>query len=164
MSNISPLTLVNPYFNARMEAAKWNPRLTNREDVSELLYIDAKTLGGYESGKATPPPDIVALMTEIYRCPELLNNYCARECPLGKGRVQLLQDIPVERIALRLNRSCRDVQSVLYDLEDILADGKVNEEEREQLHGILNRLDEIVTAAGELKLWAEKAQLQLQRI
>ena len=64
----------------------------------------------------------------------------------------------VERTAMQLLKQLResDVQDVKDTLIDITADGVISEDERVDLARILEYLDELIKAAGELRLIGEK--------
>ena len=64
----------------------------------------------------------------------------------------------VERTAMQLLKQLResDVQDVKDTLIDITADGVISEDERADLARILEYLDELIKAAGELRLIGEK--------
>ena len=80
-------TLDNMYYKARMEAAELCDDFTSREKAAELLGIDRTRLARIELETLFPYPEEVAQMAKIYNAPELLNYFCARECPIGKGNV-----------------------------------------------------------------------------
>lgn len=85
MTNNCTVSRGNAYCEARLEAARRNYSLNSREGASEMLYISDRSLADYERGLITPPPDVVMRMAEVYEAPELLNHYCACECPAGRG-------------------------------------------------------------------------------
>lgn len=64
----------------------------------------------------------------------------------------------VERTAMQLLKQLResDVQDVKNTLIDITADGVISEDERADLERILEYLDGLIKAAGELKLIGTK--------
>lgn len=82
MANECMKTNENIYFRCRKEAAKYNDKLNSRESASELLGVSVSSLADYELGNTkVVPVDKVVLMADLYNAPQLLNGYCARECP-----------------------------------------------------------------------------------
>ena len=73
------------YFRCRKEAALHNDRLNSRAGAAEALGISESSLAKHELGiTKVVPVDLVALMADLYGCPELKANYCKNECPLGR--------------------------------------------------------------------------------
>ena len=150
----------NPCSRCRKEAAKYNDRLNSREGAAELLGVSVSSLADYELGiTKVIPVDKVVLMAELYGSPELKAWYCAEECPIGRGFPMPSAELSsVERTAMQLLKQLResDVQDVKDTLIDITADGVISEDERADLARILEYLDELIKAAGELRLIGEK--------
>ena len=150
----------NPCFRCRKEAAKYNDRLNSREGAAELLGVSVSSLADYELGiTKVIPVDKVVLMAELYGAPELKAWYCAEECPIGRGYPMPSAELSsVERTAMQLLKQLResDVQDVKNTLIDITADGVISEDERVDLERILEYLDGLIKAAGELKLIGTK--------
>lgn len=150
----------NLCFRCRKEAAKYNDRLNSREGAAELLGVSVSSLADYELGiTKVIPVDKVVLMAELYGAPELKAWYCAEECPIGRGCPMPSAELSsVERTAMQLLKQLResDVQDVKNTLIDITADGVISEDERADLERILEYLDGLIKAAGELKLIGTK--------
>ena len=84
MGNDTMKATGNIYFRCRKEAAKYNDKLNSRESASELLGVSVSSLADYELGNTkVVPVDKVVLMADLYNAPQLLNCYCASECPIG---------------------------------------------------------------------------------
>ena len=150
----------NPCFRCRKEAAKYNDRLNSREGAAELLGVSVSSLADYELGiTKVIPVDKVVLMAELYGAPELKAWYCAEECPIGRGFPMPSAELSsVERTAMQLLKQLResDVQDVKDTLIDITADGVISDDERVDLTRILEYLDGLIKAAGELRLIGAK--------
>lgn len=150
----------NPCFRCRKEAAKYNDRLNSREGAAELLGVSVSSLADYELGiTKVIPVDKVVLMAELYGAPELKAWYCAEECPIGRGFPMPSAELSsVERTTMQLLKQLResDVQNVKDTLIDITADGVISEDERVDLTRILEYLDGLIKAAGELRLIGAK--------
>ena len=150
----------NPCFRCRKEAAKYHDRLNSREGAAELLGVSVSSLADYELGiTKVIPVDKVVLMAELYGAPELKAWYCAEECPIGRGFPMPSAELSsVERTAMQLLKQLResDVQDVKDTLINITADGVISEDERVDLTRILEYLDGLIKAAGELRLIGAK--------
>ena len=131
-------TQENPFYRARMDAAAYNDALKSREGAAEALGVHPSTIANYELGtRCHPQPDLVLMMADLYRAPELSLN-------------------GIDRIAIQTLSSLKDVESVKDSLIEIVADGVVSADEEEALEQILEHLEAIAKAAKELRLWIEK--------
>ncbi len=70
----------------------------------------------------------------------------------------------VERTTMKLLKQLRqsEVQKVKDTLVDITADGVISEDERVDLKEILRYLDELIKAAGELRLIGSKMMNEIR--
>lgn len=146
----------NMYCKCRLEAAKYNDKLNNREGAAESLGLSSSTLASYELGLTkVVPVDSIALMAEVYNAPELKPWYCANVCPLGEDmpKPELAE---LDRITIRALSSFRRLEEVKDTLIDITADGVISDDEKPLLDNILNTLKEITAVSQSLILWAEK--------
>ena len=141
----------NPCFRCRKEAARYNDKLNSREGAAEMLGVSVSSLADYELG--------IVLMAELYNAPELKTWYCASECPIGRSYPIPTEPLTsVERTTMRLLKSLKQtsVDEVRETLIDITADGVISDDERVDLAEILQYIDELIKAAGELKLIGSK--------
>lgn len=91
------------YFRCRKEAAMHNDRLASRAGAAELLGISESSLAKHELGITKfVPVDLVAMMADLYGCPELKANYCKNECPLGRDLTIATEIAPIERVTLSI--------------------------------------------------------------
>lgn len=150
----------NPCFQCRKEAAKYNDKLNSREGAAEMLGVSVSSLADYELGiTKVIPVDKVVLMAELYNAPELKAWYCTTECPIGRSFPMPSANIStVERTTIRLLKQLRqdEVQDIKDTLIEITADGVISEDEKVDLAEILEYLDELIKAAGELRLIGSK--------
>lgn len=150
----------NPCFQCRKEAAKYNDKLNSREGAAEMLGVSVSSLADYELGiTKVIPVDKVVLMAELYNAPELKAWYCTTECPIGRSFPMPSANIStVERTTMRLPKQLRqdEVQDIKDSLIEITADGVISEDEKVDLAEILEYLDELIKAAGELRLIGSK--------
>ena len=149
-------TLDNMYYKARMEAASENDDFSSREKTAELLGIDRTRLARIELETLFPYPEEVVQMAQVYNAPELLNYFCARECPIGKGNVHEITIDDFDRLALKVLGSLKDIDQLRMSLIAISEDGVIEAAEEKQFYSILDSLDKIATNATSLKIWAQK--------
>lgn len=72
----------NLYYQARMRAARRNPLHSSRERTASEIYVSCEALADYETGKTTPPCDVVQKMVEAYGDPDLRAAHIRACCPL----------------------------------------------------------------------------------
>lgn len=149
-------TLDNVYYKARMEAAAENDDFSSREKAAEILSIDRTRLARIELETILPYPEEVVIMSKAYNAPELLNFFCARECPIGKGNVHEVTMDDLDRLTLKVLGSLKDIDSLRMALIAISEDGVVTSSEEKQFYAILDSLDKIAENANALKIWALK--------
>lgn len=150
----------NKYFKARKEASVYRPELYSRERTSEILGVSASSLADYELGNIkVVPVDKVVLMADLYNCPELKNQYCKHDCPIGKDRCIATELHGLEGATLRLIKQFDDenVEDIKDTLIAIAEDGKISQDEMGQLREVMSQLDRIASVISELRLIGEKA-------
>lgn len=146
----------NIYCQCRKQAAKKNPKLNSREGAAELLGLSVSSLSDYELNVTkVVPVDKVALMADLYDAPELCNYYCKNVCPLGDA-VPKAEVNGLERITLKALVALNKMEGIQEELLSISEDGVVDENEREDMLRIIDRLNEIASVSQSLKIWAEK--------
>nr|DAQ43546.1 MAG TPA: regulatory protein [Caudoviricetes sp.] len=149
----------NIYFRCRKEAAKYNDKLNSRESTADLLGVSVSSLADYELGNTkVVPVDKVVLMADLYNAPQLLNSYCATECPIGCRREMATELQTLERTTLSLLDlfSQDKLGRMMTALTSIAADGKVERKEREKMDEIVCYLNEIRVRIEELTLYDDK--------
>lgn len=148
----------NIYFACRKRAAIYDERLNSREYASERLGVSVSTLANYELGVTKCiPVDMVVMMADLYRAPELKNTYCKNDCPIGRFLPLATQTDTLQGITIRILNSLDDeqIRRIKKDLISIAADGKINDNEKPQLENILQHLDRMSLAVSELRMLAE---------
>lgn len=149
----------NIYFVCRKEAAKYNDKLNSRESASELLGVSVSSLADYELGNTkVVPVDKVVLMADLYNAPQLLNSYCASECPIGCRREIATEIQSLERTVVCLSDALSDgkLQKYMDRLTHIAIDGKVNEDEKDSMNEIVAYMSHLKKLLEELLLFDEK--------
>ena len=147
------------YFRCRKEAALHNDRLNSRAGAAEALGISESSLAKHELGiTKVVPVDLVALMADLYGCPELKANYCKNECPLGRDLTLATEVSPIERVTLNIlsGLSTGKIEQIIQQLIDIAADGVIDSSEAPQMRGIVDYLGRLSKSVAELQLLCEK--------
>lgn len=94
----------NPWYEAWMEAAKWEDRLASREDAAEQLGMSVDAVKNAELNlDKCMPVDKAVLMADLYNAPQLLNHYCLKECPIGCHRSISEEVLDIDRITVKLS-------------------------------------------------------------
>lgn len=149
----------NILYQARKEAAEYNPKLYSREGAAELLAVHPSTLADWELGVTKNiPADRVIVMADLYRKPELIPYYCKNMCPIG-GYLPMVAEVrSLEGIALRLLKGFDfdELGAMKKSLVEITADGVISDDEKPALQKIITQLNKMTEAISELKLIGEK--------
>ena len=150
----------NPWYEARIKAAKYDNRLLSREGAAEQLGMSVSAVADAELGLSKfMPVDKAVLMADRYNEPARLNYYCLNECPIGCHHSLSCEMHDIDRVTVKLLRNLRadDLSSVKDKLLDIAEDGEITDDEKPELQGIMDYLDELAKTISELKLVSEKA-------
>lgn len=153
----------NVYCKARIEAAKYNSKFASRESASEELGWSKDSLAQYELGLCkVVPVDKVVIMADAYNAPELLNNYCCNECPIGKRIIEPIDKENIDnlfRFAVLTSNTLDESPIIQKALLKIVEDGVIDESEREELAAIVDFFSKLEMRASELKVYAKKLML-----
>ena len=161
MANGCMKTNENIYFRCRKEAALYNDKLNSRESTSELLGVSVSSLADYELGNTkVVPVDKVVLMADLYNAPQLMNSYCATECPIGCRKEIATEIKSLERTAVCIMDALQGgkLEHYMNELTHIAIDGKINEDERDMMNEIVGYLNHIRVLVVELTLFHEKSK------
>ncbi len=155
MPNITAKTSSNAFYIARCKASAHNEQLSSREGAADIMSIDRGRLYRIESGITNPYPEEIHLMADLYHAPELRNYYCRSCCPIG-GNFPKIEDEDLDRISIKAFNSFKKIKSAKETLLEIVADGVIDDSEKEDLDIIIKVLDEVNAITQELKCYAEK--------
>ena len=146
----------NIFCKARLDAARYNDKLTSRAGAAEALgYASESTISDWELGISVPTPEAVLKMSDLYNAPELINTYCHNLCPLGWDIPEITaQDL--DRISIKALSSFQKISKTKEELLDIVSDGIISEDEQPTLNKVLSSLDELNAVTQELKAWVTK--------
>jgi len=150
-------TLGDQYREARLKAAAYNEKLATQQGAAEALDVSSpETIGRWERDEVIPSNINVRRMAQLYRAPELMQNYCATQCPLGCGRVTPVQDECFERTAIKLFNEAQEVGDVAKALLLIASDGRVRPDEVAAFQNVVKKLGSLKTVIDALQIYAEK--------
>ena len=145
---------------ARLKAAAYNETLATQAGAAELMDVSSpETIGRWERDEAVPSNINVRRMAQLYNAPELLNNYCAMQCPIGCGRLSPVQNEPFERTAIRLFNEAQGVGDIAKALLLIASDGRVRPDEVSAFQDVVKRLGNLREVIAALQMYAEKNNL-----
>lgn len=142
----------NIYRRARKKAALRNERFGSMASASEQLIMAEQTLQGYETYAKHPCPETVVMMADTYGTPELLPQYCATECPIGRARglpTVELQDIC--KTSIQTLAALQQADNMGNALLEVVKDGRIDPEEREIVSRIISWIEELNRIGQELK-------------
>ena len=149
----------NPWYEARMNAAKYDDRLGSREGAAERLGMSASSVADAELGLTKfMPVDKAVLMADAYNAPHLLNHYCLNECPIGCRRPLSDENLNIDRVTVRLMKNLKvgQLNEIKDKLLDIAEDGVISEEEKPELQEVMEYLNELAKVLSELQTVSQK--------
>lgn len=147
----------NRYYEARMQAAKYNEKLLTRAGAAECLPgVMEDSLKKYELDITRPPNVVVALMADTYNAPELRSWYCANECPLGKDRREM-PVMPPERVVIRLQNTLKLALEIPDTLAEFMDDGVLDADEARKMPELYEQFLELRRRVDEGLAVMEKA-------
>lgn len=130
------------------------------EGASEELGISKDSLNQYELDLCrVVPVDKVVIMTDVYNAPELLNNYCCNECPIGKRIIEPIDNENLNnlfRFAVLTTNTLEESPRIQKLLFKIVEDGIIDESEKEELETIVDFFSKLEMRASEIKVYAKK--------
>ena len=132
-----------------------NPNFPGMAGVPEykLVKIENGTV-------AVQPADVVA-MAQRYNQPELRNYYCCNECEIGKiDAPEVTFDGGIHEILVNMAVALKKVNHNKIRLMEILEDGKLSEDEKEDFDMIYKELEQISMTVEALQLWCEKMKIK----
>lgn len=133
----------NIYRAARMEAAKADKCLANRERAAAAIYCSPEALNDYENGHTLPPCDVVQAMVETYGTPDLRGQHIRACCPLldGYGNEEGSQ---LAQAALGWAVAFGNAQDIAATFAAVARDGRITPNERAAVQLIRAKAVEIM--------------------
>jgi len=146
----------NIYRSARIAASVRNTRMTSMERAADELYISAKSLGDYETGRGCPPCDVVARMREVYGTPDLVGQHIRAVCPLMQDYGRAAPSVLAEA-ALGWAVALGDAQDAARRFAAVARDGRITPGEECAARAIRTRAVEIMQVMQETIAAIDKA-------
>lgn len=132
-------------------------------DKMEHLGLSEHRLVKIEDGTVTIQPEDIVAMSKAYNEPELRNFYCCHECPIGKiDAPEVIYKDNVHEILVNMSVALESVNKKKMRLMEILSDGKVDTDEKNDFDRISEELEKISMTIEALQLWCEKMKLNSQ--
>lgn len=154
----------NIYRKARIKASDFNEKFKSREGASEAIGVSKDSLTNYELNLCKQVPvDIVVKMADAYNSPELLNNYCCNECPIGKLTISPVSQENIDniyRLSINIFNLLGEGNKMRTDLLDIVEDGKITEDEKPSLDNIVSNLKRLSGLTNDLIIATEKLTIK----
>lgn len=154
----------NQYREARLNAAKYNERLSTLEGAAEALsdqdddsMLAPNTVGRWERGRSIPSNHKVVDMAWMYNAPHLLVNYCST-CPIGKDRISPVEEKPLGTLAIRLHNMGKIIEAYGDEFLQIAEDNVVDDDERPRFDEIVADIKRMGKVISEIELHALKLQ------
>jgi len=143
-----------------------------REELELTRAVAAEKMKSYgltehrlvklEDGTASLQPEDVLAMSKAYNRPDLRNQYCCHECPIGKlDAPEVIYKDNIHEILVHMSVALESVDRKKVRLMDILSDGIVDRGEFEEFNKISDELEKISMTVEALQLWCEKMKVCL---
>ena len=131
-------------------------------DGGRYAYIDENRLVKLEHGTAKLQPEDVVALSKAYNKPELRNHYCCHECEIGKIDAPEVEfNTGIHEILVNMAVSLKTVNHNKIRLMEILEDGVLSEDEKDDFDRIYDELERISMTVEALQLWCEKMKLHI---
>lgn len=122
-------------------------------------YVDKYKLVKIEEESIKIQPEDIVALSKVYNKPELRNYYCCHQCDIGAiDAPEVIYKDNVHEILVNMAISLESVNTKKTRLMEILADGKVDDEEIADLNKILEELEKISMTIEAIQLWCEKVK------
>ncbi len=131
-----------------------DPRYPGMDGIPEYKLVKI------ENDTVVVQPDDVVAMAKRYNKPELRNHYCCYECAIGKiDAPEVSYSGGIHEILVNMAVVLRNVNHNKIRLMEILADGKLSEDEKEDFDRIYEELEQVSMTVEALQLWCEKMKI-----
>lgn len=150
----------NPWYEARIAAAKYDNRLYSRDGAGEQLGMSASSISDAENDVSKcMPVDKAVLMADLYNAPQLLNYYCTHECPIGRHRPLSCDVVGIEKVTVKLLKELKvsELESLKEKLLEIASDGVISDDEKPEMKEIIEYFDKLSKTLSELKILGQIA-------
>ena len=124
----------NIYKNARKSAGM------TQEKAAQLLNVSVDSLRDYEQSQRPVPSDVASAMCDVYQAPYLAVQHLRRSSELGKRVVPEIQLKDLPEAVLSVLAAVQRFIVKRDAMIEIVADGKIEEDEQAEWDEIINKL------------------------
>ena len=145
----------NVWYEARIEAARYNEKLCSREGAAELLDMSVSAISDMELDITKfMPVDKAVRVADLYKAPQLRNYYCKNVCPIGKNKPVAVELDTIELVTVRLLKALQTeaVEDIRRKLLEIAEDGVVSEDEVVDLDAVTDCLNNLAKQISSLQI------------
>lgn len=132
-------------------------RKKSQDAVAAACGIDRKRYMKIENNRALPDPyELIALDQFLEQNNKLIMNYCSCHCPAGKAIGLTFEKMEPVLAGMKVMKFLSDAENTRPELEDILADGIIDEHEQSRFSVICETYDNLKNALISLGMHKEK--------
>ena len=135
-------------------------QLTREAAAERMVFLTSARIEKIESERSAPHPEEVLAMAEAYADPMLRNEYCTRECPIGRKYAPRAEEKSISQITLEMVVTLNELMHTRERLMEITVDGAISDEEQKDFRKIRENLERMSSAIESLKLWVDGAMEQ----
>lgn len=92
------------------------------EYAASKIPVHERTLINYESGSRIPGADVALRMADIYKAPDLTQQYCRKYCPIGQAfSYEILDNVNTDlpSIMMKLRSEMKEADNVLDEMQEL---------------------------------------------
>ncbi|SFM22032.1 helix-turn-helix domain-containing protein [Pelosinus propionicus] len=132
-------------------------RKKSQDVVASECGIDRKRYMKIENNRALPDPhELIAIDQFLKQDGKLIMNYCSCHCPAGKAIGLSYERMEPVLAGMKVMKFLSDAENTRTELEDILADGVIDEHEHSRFRVICETYDKLKNALISLGMHKEK--------
>lgn len=135
----------NIYKNARKSAGM------TQEKAAQLLNVSVDSLRDYEQSQRLVPSDVASAMCDVYQAPYLAVQHLRRSSELGKRVVPEIQLKDLPEAVLSVLAAVQRFIVKRDAMIEIVADGKIEEDEQAEWDEILDRTNNLFVAMANMR-------------
>ena len=129
----------------------------SQDVVANECGIDRKRYMKIENNRALPDPyELIAIDQFLKQDGKLIMNYCSCHCPAGQAIGLSFEKMEPVLAGMKVMKFLSDAEHTRTELEDILADGIIDEHEQSRFSVICETYDKLKNALISLGMHKEK--------
>lgn len=130
------------------------------DEASYNLNLSRGTLIKYEAEPSLTPPETVLSMAKIYQKRDLLDFFCHTTCPLGSINEHCLENCTdLLKASVAVLQRMGPVQKNMQHFLDIIADGKIEDDEMEVAQKVFSDFHELEKSLESLRVFVQSMQI-----